>query len=121
MVAALVARTPPRPLPAWTSRTFVPRAWIRDLTAFEEPLPTAIRMITEATPIVMPRIVSPERSLLAVIPPHAMRSVSGPITVAPAVYPPGDRDGRTSADRAGAARRAQRSPDDPLRPVRHSG
>ena len=66
-----------------TSSTFVPRLWIWDLTAFEEPLPTAIRMITEATPIVMPRIVRPERSLFAVIPPQAIRSVSTPITAAP--------------------------------------
>ena len=52
---------------------------MRDCTAFEEPLPTAISTITEATPIVMPRIVRPERSLFAAIPPHAIRRVSRPI------------------------------------------
>ncbi len=56
---------------------------MRDWTALEEPLPTAISTITEATPIVMPRIVRPERSLLAVIPLHAMRSISRPIIPAP--------------------------------------
>ena len=63
----------------------MPRLWIRDCTAFEEPLPTAISTITDATPIVMPRIVSPERSLLAVMPPQAMRSVSRAII---AIAPP---------------------------------
>ena len=47
---------------------------MRDSTALEEPLPTAISMITDATPIVMPRIVSPERNLLVVIPLQAMRT-----------------------------------------------
>ena len=41
---------------------------MRFWTACDEPLPTAIRMITEATPISMPRMVSPERSLLALSP-----------------------------------------------------
>ena len=61
----------------------MPRLWIRDWTALEEPLPTAIRTITEATPIVMPRIVRPERSLFAVMPPQAIRSVSRPIIAEP--------------------------------------
>ena len=82
----MLARAPPRKPPplACTTSTFVPRLWIWDWTAFEEPLPTAISTITEATPIVMPRIVSPERSLFAVIPLQAMRSISTPIMAAPA-------------------------------------
>ncbi len=76
-------RAPPRIAPDSTSSTLVPRLSIRSSTALEEPLPTAIRMITEATPIVMPRIVRPERSLLATIPPQAMRSVSMPIMAGP--------------------------------------
>src|ERR1019366_1965904 len=106
MVVELDARRPPRPAPVITSRTFVPRDWIWDLTAFEEPLPTAIRMITEATPIVMPRIVRPERSLLALIPPHAMRSVSGPITVASLSRSHRWRGALTSGGGAQAARHA---------------
>src|SRR5580700_8055678 len=35
----------------------------------------------------MPRIVSPERSLFAVIPLHAMRSISGPIMAGPRSHP----------------------------------
>ena len=37
---------------------------MRDWTALEEPLPTAISTITEATPIVMPRIVRPGAELV---------------------------------------------------------
>ena len=54
---------------------------MRDWTALEEPLPTAINTITEATPIVIPRIVRPERSLFVVMPLHAIRNVPGPIIV----------------------------------------
>ena len=80
VLAPAKRRRPPLPC---TSSTFVPRLWMRDWTALEEPLPTAIRTITEATPIVMPRIVRPERSLFAVMPPQAMRSVSRPIIGGP--------------------------------------
>ena len=80
----MLARAPPRKPPLdCTTSTFVPRLWIVDWTAFEEPLPTAISTITEATPIVMPRIVRPERSLFAVIPLQAMRSISLAIIAAP--------------------------------------
>ena len=82
-VAAVLARAPKRKPPlVCTTSTLVPRLWIVDWTALEEPLPTAIRTITEATPIVMPRIVRPERSLFAVIPLQAMRSISVAIMAA---------------------------------------
>ena len=77
-VTALTA-VPPKLNPGSTRRTLEPSAWIDACTAFEEPLPTAIRTITEATPIVIPRIVRPDRSLLAMMPVNASRSVSAPI------------------------------------------
>ncbi len=81
-----------------------------DCTALEEPLPTAISTITEATPIVMPRIVSPERSLLAVIPLHAIRSISGPITARASRAPRSNRArARTSGCARAAAGRARRA------------
>ena len=46
---------------------FVPSALIRLCTACEEPVPTASRMITAATPISTPSTVSAERSLFALI------------------------------------------------------
>src|SRR4051812_4163718 len=67
--------------------------WIATL----EPLPTATRMITAATPIVMPRIVSPERSLLAATPASAMRRISGPLIA--------HHQAVTEADRAPRPRR----------------
>ena len=59
-----------------TSSTLEPSASICFLTADEEPVPTAISTITEPTPIIRPRIVSPERSLLAASPESATRIVS---------------------------------------------
>src|ERR1039458_3761345 len=106
MLVALDERRPPRPAPAITSRTFVPSDWIWDFTAFEEPLPTAIRMITEATPIVIPRIVRPERSLVGLVLRHAMRSVSGPMTVASRARSHRWRGALTSGGGGQAARHA---------------
>ena len=82
-----VKLTPPPPpppgpkRPPWgcTSRTLEPSALMRSWTASLEPLPTATRMITAATPIVMPRIVRPERSLFAATPASAIRRISGPL------------------------------------------
>src|SRR5579884_4440992 len=59
-----------------TNRTLVPRASICRSTALDEPVPTAIRTITEPTPIISPRMVSPDRSLFAASPPSATRIVS---------------------------------------------
>ena len=61
------ARPKPRP-PAWTVSRFVPRPSICFCTDEAEPRPTATRMITEATPIVIPSSVSSERSRFASTP-----------------------------------------------------
>ena len=91
LVLAWPPTRPTDPEP-WTMRTLVPRLSIRDWTAFDEPLPTAIRMITEATPIAMPSTVRPDRSLFEDSPPHAVRSVSAPIIGRPRRSPPRERD-----------------------------
>jgi hypothetical protein len=44
--------------------------------AADAPLPTATSRITAATPMVMPRVVSAERSLFAVSPRTAKRRIS---------------------------------------------
>ena len=73
-----------------TVSVVVPSAAIRAWIALAEPLPTATSRITAATPISMPSMVSPERSLFAVTPRSANRIVSKRLT-APAtgvVAPP---------------------------------
>ena len=61
-----VIRMPPRlPWPAKTVKTFAPSAAIRSSTAFCAPLPSATMVITAPTPMMMPSMVSIERSLLA--------------------------------------------------------
>jgi hypothetical protein len=67
---------PPTPLVEVTVSRFVPSESILLSTADEEPVPTAISTITDPTPIVKPRIVSPERNLLAASPLSATRAVS---------------------------------------------
>jgi len=46
------------------------------VTAAEDPVPTEISTITEPTPMVKPRIVKPDRSLLAARPASATRRIS---------------------------------------------
>ena len=82
-------RKPPEPRPkpkppGWIVTTFVPRPRSAADTATAEPWPTATRMITAATPIVIPSIVSSERRRFASTPWTAIRSASAtlmPITV----------------------------------------
>jgi hypothetical protein len=54
---------------------FEPSRSIEACTAACEPVPTAINVITDATPITIPKIVSAARILFATIPPHAKRKV----------------------------------------------
>ena len=87
-VPVRLARAPPppapKPPPEKIVSVFVPRLSIRCWTLTAEPLPTATSMITAATPIMMPSIVSADRSLLAAIPRTAMRMLSRLITRSPA-------------------------------------
>src|ERR1700729_668855 len=94
----LAAPTPPTAPGEATVRTLDPSASICDWTADEEPVPTAIRTITEPTPIINPRIVSPERSLLAANPESATLTVS--------VMPPALRPDRAPAGRRRSAHHA---------------
>ena len=84
-VAPPPPRRPPRVGVEVTSSTLEPSASIWDSTADEEPVPTATRTITEPTPIISPRMVSPDRSLLAASPLRAMRivSITGPAPAPP--------------------------------------
>ena len=95
----LVTEEPPKLKPGSTSRTLVPSASMLACTAFCEPLPTAISTITDATPMVNPRIVSPERSLFAKIPVNAIRTVSTPIRRSPLVLVPHQERRAASAPR----------------------
>ena len=75
------ARPPaPRVKPFMMVMVLVPRLSIRFWTALDDPLPTATSTITAPTPIMMPSMVSDERSLLAMIPRRAMVKLSPPIT-----------------------------------------
>ena len=58
----------------------VPSSLMRFWTAWEDPVPTATRMITAPTPMRMPRTVRAERSLLADNPRRAARTLSGQVT-----------------------------------------
>ncbi len=77
-VAVVVARRnrPPSVGAPLTSSTLLPSWSIWFSTAAEDPVPTAISTITEPTPIISPRIVSPDRSLFAARPASATRTVS---------------------------------------------
>src|SRR3954453_6222493 len=70
-------RTPPkRAWPAKTVTTLAPSAAIRSCTAFWAPVPSATMMITAPTPMMMPSMVSSDRSLLARIARKATTTVS---------------------------------------------
>src|SRR5262245_40250785 len=72
-----VMRTPPkRAWPAKTVKTFAPSAAIRSCTAFWAPLPSATMVITAPTPMMIPSMVSSDRSLLALIARKATATVS---------------------------------------------
>ena len=71
---------PPRPPPAVevedTVNVLLPRLLIEASTAALEPVPTATRMITAATPIRMPSVVRADRSLFEVTPSTANLALS---------------------------------------------
>src|SRR6476660_5468499 len=72
-----VMRTPPkRAWPAKTVKTFAPSAAIRSCTAFWARLPRATMVITAPTPMMIPSMVSSDRSLLARIARKATATVS---------------------------------------------
>ena len=64
-------RPPPPPPLGETVRVLLPSWLIESCTLLLDPVPTATRMMTAATPIMMPRVVSAERTLLAVTPRQA--------------------------------------------------
>ena len=86
-------RTPPAPPPPTrrpaavevdvTVRVLLPSALIEFWTAALAPVPAATRMITAATPMRMPDIVSTERSLFAATPRAANRTLSRTFTGPP--------------------------------------
>src|SRR5919112_2033711 len=72
-----VIRTPPwLACPAKTVKTLAPRAAMRSCTAFWAPLPRATIVITAPTPMMMPSMVSTDRSMLARIDCRATATVS---------------------------------------------
>src|SRR3954451_1382296 len=72
-----VMRTPPKRVwPAKTVKTLAPSAAIRSCTAFWAPVPSATMVITAPTPMMMPSMVSSDRSLLARIARKATTTVS---------------------------------------------
>src|SRR3954447_11212293 len=72
-----VMRTPPkRAWPAKTVKTLAPSAAIRSCTAFWAPEPSATMVITAPTPMMIPSMVSSDRSLLARIARKATATVS---------------------------------------------
>src|SRR4051812_1048287 len=72
-----VMRIPPwLACPASTENTFAPSAAIRSSTAFCAPLPSATIVITAPTPMMIPSMVSMERSMLARIDCKATATVS---------------------------------------------
>src|SRR5262245_61008319 len=72
-----VMRTPPkRAWPAKTVKTLAPSAAIRSCTAFWAPVPSATMVITAPTPMMIPSMVSSDRSLLARIARKATATVS---------------------------------------------
>ena len=66
------AKPPARPPAAVevddTVNVLAPSPLMESATALLEPVPTATRMITAATPIMIPRVVRADRVLLAVTP-----------------------------------------------------
>ena len=59
-----------------TKMEFVPSFSIPCFTEIADPLPTAVRTMTEETPINTPKTVRLERKRLAAIPRHAKRQIS---------------------------------------------
>ena len=74
----------PKPFPpGMIETTFVPRFSICFCTATCDPWPTATRMITAATPMVMPSIVRNERSRFESTPCTAIRNASAAVMRSP--------------------------------------
>ena len=78
----------PRPMPGLMVIRLAPSELMRSCTAFCAPLPIATTVITAATPMMTPSMVSAARSLLARMLPKATRivspiSISGPRPRAP--------------------------------------
>src|SRR5690349_1319632 len=76
MVRSVIRIPPKRACPAKTVNTFAPRAAMRSCTAFWAPEPRATMVITAPTPMMMPSMVSSDRSLLARIARKATATVS---------------------------------------------
>src|SRR3954469_7817672 len=76
MVRSVIRIPPWLACPANTENTFAPSAAIRSSTAFWAPLPSATIVITAPTPMMIPSIVSMERSMLARIDCKATATVS---------------------------------------------
>src|SRR5574338_1280496 len=76
MVRSVIRTPPKRAWPAYTVKTFAPSAAIRSWTAFWAPLPSATMVITAPTPMMIPSMVSSDRSLLARIARKATATVS---------------------------------------------
>src|SRR5439155_508899 len=72
---------------AAVGHVLVPSRAISACTTFADPLPTATSRMTAATPISMPSTVSAERSLFAVTPRSANRTVSKRFTGGPPTSP----------------------------------
>jgi len=114
--AAKAAAPPPRPPPVVEVDEMVsvllPSRLIEAATLALDPVPTATRMITAATPMRMPRVVSAERSLFEVTPSTANRELSRKFmtppsrTLQPVAAPGAGR--KAGARRRGSARRAPR-------------
>ena len=65
MVRSVIRMPPKRACPAYTLKTFEPSAAMRSSTAFCAPLPSATMVMTAPTPMMMPSMVSMDRSALA--------------------------------------------------------
>src|SRR4051794_22348875 len=76
MVRSVIRMPPWLACPAKTVNTLAPRAAIRSCTAFWAPLPSATMVITAPTPMMMPSMVSTDRSMLALIDCSATATVS---------------------------------------------
>src|SRR5215210_4669367 len=83
MVRSVIRIPPWLACPAKTVNTLAPRAAIRSCTAFWAPLPNATMVITAPTPMMMPSMVSTDRSMLARIDCSATATVSPSSMLAP--------------------------------------
>ena len=75
-VPAAAARRPNPPRVELIVIVFVPSLSIDAWICFDDPFPTAIKIMTEATPIAIPSVVRVVRNLLVVSPRSANRTIS---------------------------------------------